>query len=77
MASPYETVGEDLSGAGDHHHNRRALLDRLSDGLEVVESHVSGFTPAMAAHMGPGVVGLAWFCDGAPLGAKLDRRWYP
>jgi DegV family protein with EDD domain len=47
----------------DAEEEARALLERLSEGLEVLESHVAGFTPAMGAHTGPGVVGLAWFCD--------------
>ena len=41
----------------------RDLLARAAEGAEVVEQHVAGFTPAMGAHTGPGVVGLAWFCD--------------
>jgi DegV family protein with EDD domain len=41
----------------------RALLEAVAGDVEVVESHVSAFTPAMGAHTGPGVVGLAWFCD--------------
>ena len=61
----------------DAEEDARALLDRLSDGLDVVESHVAGFTPALGAHMGPGTVGLAWFCDAAPLAAKPHPRWYP
>jgi DegV family protein with EDD domain len=41
----------------------RELLERVSAEAEVVESHVAGFTPAMGVHTGPGVVGLAYFCD--------------
>lgn len=55
----------------------RVLLERISQGREVVESHLAGLPPALGAHMGPGTVGLAWFCDAAPLPAKPDRRWYP
>lgn len=41
----------------------RDLLERVSAETEVVERHVAGFTPAMGVHTGPGVVGLAYFCD--------------
>ncbi|MGH2723648.1 MAG: DegV family protein [Actinomycetota bacterium] len=41
----------------------RRALERVSDGAQVVESHVAGFTPAMGVHTGPGVVGVAWFTD--------------
>jgi DegV family protein with EDD domain len=41
----------------------RRLLDRVSDGLPVVEAYVAGFTPGIGAHTGPGAVGLAWFCE--------------
>lgn len=41
----------------------RTVLDRVAAGLDVVEAHVAGFTAAMGAHTGPGVVGLAYFCD--------------
>lgn len=37
----------------------RDLLDRASAELDVAESFVVEFTPAMGAHTGPGVVGLA------------------
>jgi DegV family protein with EDD domain len=50
----------------DAEENARTLLERLSDGLDVVESHLAGLPPALGAHMGPGMVGLAWFCDVAP-----------
>jgi DegV family protein with EDD domain len=39
------------------------LLESVAGQVEVVESHVAAFTPAMGAHTGPGAVGLAWFCD--------------
>jgi DegV family protein with EDD domain len=55
----------------------RALLERISEGREVVESHLAGLPPVLGAHMGPGTVGLAWFCDAAPLAAKPHPRWYP
>jgi DegV family protein with EDD domain len=41
----------------------RDLLDRVSRELDVVEAHLAGFAPVMGAHLGPGVVGVAWFCD--------------
>ncbi len=41
----------------------RRLLERVSSKAEVVESYVVEFTPAMGAHTGPGVVGLAYFCE--------------
>lgn len=46
----------------------RRLLEDVSARCDVVEAHVAVFTPAMGAHTGPGVVGLAWFCDEAPRG---------
>jgi DegV family protein with EDD domain len=47
----------------DAEEDAHELLARVSEGLEVTESHIASFTPAMGAHTGPGVVGLAWFCD--------------
>jgi DegV family protein with EDD domain len=47
----------------DAESDARDLLTRASEGLDIEESLVAGFTPAMGAHTGPGVVGLAWFCD--------------
>lgn len=41
----------------------RDLLNRLSRELNVVEAHLAVFGPVMGAHMGPGVVGAAWFCE--------------
>ena len=39
------------------------LLERASSRHEVVESLVAGVSAAMGAHTGPGLVGLAWFCE--------------
>ena len=47
----------------DAEEDARNLLDSVEGQVEVVESYVAAFTPAMGAHMGPGAVGLAWFCD--------------
>lgn len=47
----------------DAEDDARALLELLSEDVEVVEGIVAGFTPAIGIHTGPGVVGLAWFCD--------------
>ena len=44
----------------DAEHDARALLERVSGEVEVVESYAVEFTPAMGAHTGPGVVGLAY-----------------
>jgi len=41
----------------------RALLQRIESEVEVVESLIAEFTPAMGAHTGPGVVGVASFSD--------------
>jgi DegV family protein with EDD domain len=41
----------------------RDIMQRVAAGANVVESFVSPFTPVMGAHTGPGVVGLAFFCD--------------
>lgn len=41
----------------------RTVLDRVGAGATVMEAHVAGFTAAMGAHTGPGVVGLAYFCE--------------
>jgi DegV family protein with EDD domain len=41
----------------------RELLERVVARVEPVESFLSAFTPAMGVHTGPGVVGLAFFCD--------------
>jgi DegV family protein with EDD domain len=47
----------------DAEEDARALLERLSDGVDLAESHVGPLSPAIGAHMGPGAIGLAWFCD--------------
>jgi DegV family protein with EDD domain len=47
----------------DAEEKARALLDRLASRVEVVESLVSEFTPGMGAHTGPGLVGVAFYCD--------------
>lgn len=44
----------------DAEHDARALLERVTAELDVVESYGVEFTPAMGAHTGPGVVGLAY-----------------
>lgn len=36
------------------------LLERVRERVEVVEALLTGFTPAMGVHTGPGVVGLAY-----------------
>ena len=41
----------------------RELLATVSERVDVVEKLVAGFTPAMGAHTGPGVVGLAFFAE--------------
>ncbi|MBI4261631.1 MAG: DegV family protein, partial [Actinobacteria bacterium] len=40
------------------------LLDRIAGRVEVVERVVSEFTPAMGAHTGPGLVGVAYWSEG-------------
>lgn len=47
----------------DAEREARDLLERVAAGSTVVEAHVAGFTAAMGIHTGPGVVGLAYFCD--------------
>jgi DegV family protein with EDD domain len=47
----------------DAEEDARKLLEAVAGEVEVAESHVAAFTPAIGAHTGPGVVGLAWFCD--------------
>jgi DegV family protein with EDD domain len=47
----------------DSEEDARRLLEAVPGEVEIAESHVAAFTPAMGAHMGPGAVGLAWFCD--------------
>lgn len=50
-----------------HHANAPDAADRLVEAArgraEVVESYVTEFTQVMGAHTGPGLVGLAWWCD--------------
>ena len=41
----------------------KGLLDAVSAEVPVVESYTAAFTPVMGAHTGPGVVGLAFFCE--------------
>jgi DegV family protein with EDD domain len=41
----------------------RRLLERVSAGIDVAEAHLAAFTPAMGSHTGPGLVGLAWWCE--------------
>lgn len=65
-----EAIG-DLEGrrahlAAFHAHaedEARDLLRRVAARCEVVEEHVVEFTPAMGAHTGPGVVGLAYYTE--------------
>jgi len=47
----------------DAEEEARALFDRVAARCEVVERHLVQFTPAMGAHTGPGVVGLAYYRD--------------
>jgi fatty acid kinase fatty acid binding subunit len=47
----------------DAEEDARNLLDSVEGQVEVIESYVAAFTLAMGAHMGPGAVALAWFCD--------------
>ena len=50
-----------------HHANAPADADRLLAAVQVstkiVESYVTEFTQVMGAHTGPGLVGLAWWCE--------------
>jgi DegV family protein with EDD domain len=39
------------------------LVDRIAAEADVVESFVVPSTPAIGAHTGPGLVGVAFFCD--------------
>ena len=41
----------------------RDIMDRVAALSNVVERYVAPFTPMMGAHTGPGVVGLAFYCD--------------
>ncbi len=41
----------------------RQLLALVRDKLTPVESYLTDFTPAMGAHTGPGLVGVAYFVD--------------
>jgi DegV family protein with EDD domain len=43
-----------------------SLIDRVAAEAEVVERFVVECTPAIGAHTGPGLAGLAFFCEGAP-----------
>jgi DegV family protein with EDD domain len=43
------------------------LIDRVVRESEVVERFVVECTPAIGAHTGPGLVGLAFFCDDADI----------
>lgn len=47
----------------DAEEDARALLERLASRVNVVESLVAEFTPGMGAHTGPGLVGVAFYCD--------------
>lgn len=61
-----DALGAPLHVAGVHaaaEAEARALVERVSAEAEVVESHIVEFTPAMGAHTGPGVVGLAFYRD--------------
>jgi|CXWL01.1.fsa_nt_gi DegV family protein with EDD domain len=39
------------------------LLERVQRSVSIVESHVTEFTQVMGVHTGPGLVGLAWWCE--------------
>jgi fatty acid-binding protein DegV len=39
------------------------LVDRVGREVDVAERFVVECTPAIGAHTGPGLVGLAFFCD--------------
>jgi DegV family protein with EDD domain len=41
----------------------RDMMARVAAQTEVVEEYVTEFTPVMGAHTGPGVVGLAFYCE--------------
>jgi DegV family protein with EDD domain len=50
-----------------HHANApadaQALLEAATRSTEVVESYVTEFTQVMGVHTGPGLVGMAWWCE--------------
>ena len=39
------------------------VLDRIQDGAHLMESLVTEVTPVVGVHTGPGLVGVAFFCD--------------
>ncbi|MBI4261785.1 MAG: DegV family protein [Actinobacteria bacterium] len=65
---PASSAGGGLHVAAFHANapdDAHGLLDRISGRVEVVERVVSEFTPAMGAHTGPGLVGVAYWSEGA------------
>ena len=50
-----------------HHANALAdaeyLLRAVAAALDLEESFVTEFTQVMGVHTGPGLVGLAWWCE--------------
>jgi DegV family protein with EDD domain len=63
-----ETDGHPIHLAAIHaaaEDEARSLVESISQRAEVVESFVSEVTPVIGAHTGPGLVGTAYFSDGA------------
>lgn len=61
-----EIAGRPVHLAGIHaaaEAEARDMMERVAAQANVVERFVSEFTPVMGAHTGPGVVGLAFYCD--------------
>jgi DegV family protein with EDD domain len=62
-----EAVGQHRVHLAVHHANARedaeALHDRLSARLDVGESFVTEFTQVMGVHTGPGLTGVAFWCE--------------
>jgi DegV family protein with EDD domain len=40
-----------------------ALVETARTRTDIVEAHVTEFTQVMGVHTGPGLVGMAWWCD--------------
>ena len=40
-----------------------ALVEAARAASDIVEAHVTEFTQVMGVHTGPGLVGMAWWCE--------------
>ena len=50
------------------------LKQRISSDFDCAEIYVTDFTPVMGLHTGPGLLGLAFYCDGTMLPSGTPRR---